>query len=193
MDYRAEFLEIFQQKVSRPGSEKLLAWLDTTDFFRAPASTRFHGACESGLVMHSLNVYHALRERYFEEGDSEETFAICGLLHDLCKANFYKPGTRNVKNEVTGQWEKVPSYSIEDAFPYGHGEKSVYLIERFMRLRTAEAVAIRWHMGGFDDSVRGGSRAMGEAFYQYPLAVKLHLADLTATYLLERGTSNVPR
>ena len=143
--------------------------------------------------MHSLNVYHALRERYFEEGDSEETFAICGLLHDLCKANFYKPGTRNVKNEVTGQWEKVPSYSIEDAFPYGHGEKSVYLIERFMRLRTAEAVAIRWHMGGFDDSVRGGSRAMGEAFYQYPLAVKLHLADLTATYLLERGTSNVPR
>ena len=193
MDYRAEFLEIFQQKVSRPGSEKLLAWLDTTDFFRAPASTRFHGACESGLVMHSLNVYHALRERYFEEGDSEETFAICGLLHDMCKANFYKPGTRNVKNEVTGQWEKVPSYSIEDAFPYGHGEKSVYLIERFMRLRTAEAVAIRWHMGGFDDSVRGGSRAMGEAFYQYPLAVKLHLADLTATYLLERGTSNVPR
>ena len=193
MDYRTEFLEIFQQKVSRPGSEKLLAWLDTTDFFRAPASTRFHGACESGLVMHSLNVYHALRERYFEEGDSEETFAICGLLHDLCKANFYKPGTRNVKNEVTGQWEKVPSYSIEDAFPYGHGEKSVYLIERFMRLRTAEAVAIRWHMGGFDDSVRGGSRAMGEAFYQYPLAVKLHLADLTATYLLERGTSNVPR
>ncbi len=193
MDYRAEFLEIFQQKVSRPGSEKLLAWLDTTDFFRAPASTRFHGACESGLVMHSLNVYHALRERYFEEGDSEETFAICGLLHDLCKANYYKPGTRNVKNEVTGQWEKVPSYSIEDAFPYGHGEKSVYLIERFMRLRTAEAVAIRWHMGGFDDSVRGGSRAMGEAFYQYPLAVKLHLADLTATYLLERGTSNVPR
>ena len=193
MDYRAEFLEIFQQKVSRPGSEKLLAWLDTTDFFRAPASTRFHGACESGLVMHSLNVYHALRERYFEEGDSEETFAICGLLHDLCKANFYKPGTRNVKNEVTGQWEKVPSYRIEDAFPYGHGEKSVYLIERFMRLRTAEAVAIRWHMGGFDDSVRGGSRAMGEAFYQYPLAVKLHLADLTATYLLERGTSNVPR
>ena len=193
MDYRAEFLEIFQQKVSRPGSEKLLAWLDTTDFFRAPASTRFHGACESGLVLHSLNVYHALRERYFEEGDSEESFAICGLLHDLCKANFYKPGTRNVKNEVTGQWEKVPTYSIEDAFPYGHGEKSVYLIERFMRLRTAEAVAIRWHMGGFDDSVRGGSRAMGEAFYQYPLAVKLHLADLTATYLLERGTSTVPR
>ena len=193
MDYREEFIRIFQQHVQRPGAEKLLAWLDTTDFFRAPASTRFHGACESGLVMHSVNVYRALRDNYFEEGDSEESFAICGLLHDLCKANFYKAGTRNVKNEVTGQWEKVPTYNIEDAFPYGHGEKSVYLIERFMRLKPAEAVAIRWHMGGFDDSVRGGSRAMGEAFYMYPLAAKLHLADLTATYLMERGTSSVPR
>ena len=193
MDYREEFINIFKEKVQRPGADKLLAWLDTTDFFRAPASTRFHGACESGLVMYSLNVYYALRDRYFEEGDSEETFAICGLLHDLCKVNFYKAGTRNVKNEVTGQWEKVPTYNIEDAFPYGHGEKSVYLIERFMRLKTPEAVAIRWHMGGFDDSVRGGSRSMGEAFYLYPLAVKLHLADLTATYLMERGTSDVPR
>ncbi|MBQ5754200.1 MAG: hydrolase [Oscillospiraceae bacterium] len=193
MDYREEFIRIFQQHVQRPGAEKLLAWLDTTDFFRAPASTRFHGACEGGLVMHSVNVYRALRDNYFEEGDSEESFAICGLLHDLCKANFYKAGTRNVKNEVTGQWEKVPTYNIEDAFPYGHGEKSVYLIERFMRLKPAEAVAIRWHMGGFDDSVRGGSRAMGEAFYMYPLAAKLHLADLTATYLMERGTSSVPR
>ena len=194
MGDREEFLALWHQHVTRSGSEKLLEWLDKkTDFFTAPASTRFHGACEGGLCMHSLNVYHALHDTFFTEGDSEETFAICALLHDLCKANYYKVGTRNVKNEVTGQWEKVPSYSIEDAFPYGHGEKSVYLIERFMRLRTAEAVAIRWHMGGFDDSVRGGSRAMGEAFYQYPLAVTLHLADLTATYLLERGTSNVPR
>ena len=89
MDYREEFIRIFQQHVQRPGAEKLLAWLDTTDFFRAPASTRFHGACESGLVMHSVNVYRALRDNYFEEGDSEESFAICGLIHDVCKAQFY--------------------------------------------------------------------------------------------------------
>ena len=193
MDQREEFLSIFSQHVTRPGADKLLAWLDTTDFFRAPASTRFHGACAGGLLMHSLNVYHCLRSRYFEEGDSEESFALCALLHDVCKANFYKPGTRNVKNEQTGQWEKVPTFTIEDAFPYGHGEKSVFLIERFLRLRPAEAVAIRWHMGGFDESARGGSFAISQAYDQYPLAVKLHLADLEATYLKEKGTSAVNR
>ena len=193
MDQREEFLSIFAQYVTRPGADKLLAWLDTTDFFRAPASTRFHGACAGGLLMHSLNVYHCLREHYFEPGDSEESFALCALLHDVCKANFYKPGTRNVKNEATGQWEKVPTFTIEDAFPYGHGEKSVFLIERFVRLKPAEAVAIRWHMGGFDDAARGGCFAISQAYDQYPLAVKLHLADLEATYLKEKGTSAVRR
>ncbi|HJB22442.1 MAG TPA: HD domain-containing protein [Candidatus Fournierella merdavium] len=188
MGYREEFCDIWRREVSRPGADKLLDWLSTTDFFKAPASTRFHGACEEGLVMHSLNVYHALMDRYFEEGDNPESMAVCGLLHDLCKANYYKTGSRNVKNEATGQWEKVPVFLVEDQFPYGHGEKSVYLIERFIRLKPAEAVAIRWHMGGFDDAARGGCRAISEAYDAYPLAVKLHLADLTATYLMEKGT-----
>jgi len=101
MDYREEFLQIWHQYVSRPGSEKLLDWLDNkTDFFSAPASTRFHGACDGGLCMHSLNVYHALHDGFFTEGESEESYAICALLHDLCKANYYKKGTRNVKNDV---------------------------------------------------------------------------------------------
>ena len=154
MTDREEFLEIFRTHVTRPGSEKLLDWMDSkTDFFSAPASTRFHGACDGGLCAHSLNVYRVLHGTFFTpDEDSEETFAICALLHDLCKANFYKKGTRNVKNEATGQWEKVPSYSVEDMFPYGHGEKSVFLIERFMKLKVEEAVAIRWHMGGFDDA-----------------------------------------
>ena len=141
--------------------------------------------------MHSLNVYHALHDTFFAEGDNEESFAICALLHDLCKANYYKAGTRNVKNETTGQWEKVPSYSVEDLFPYGHGEKSVFLIERFMKLKVEEAVAIRWHMGGFDDAARGGCFAISEAYDKYPLAVKLHIADLEATYLMEHRTSAV--
>ena len=170
---------------------RLLNWLETTDFFTAPASTRFHGACECGLVMHSINVYNAMMQHFFTEGESAESYAICGLLHDLCKANFYKVGTRNVKNDVTGQWEKVPFYQVADQLPYGHGEKSVYLIEHFMRLKTAEAIAIRWHMGGFDDAVRGGSFAVSDAYNTYPLAVKLHIADLTATYLMEQGTSEV--
>ena len=192
MGDREEFLQIFRQHVTRPGSEKLLDWLDhKTDFFSAPASTRFHGACTGGLCMHSLNVYHALHDTFFTEGESEESFAICALLHDLCKANYYKRGTRNVKNDATGQWEKVPFYQVADQLPYGHGEKSVYLIEHFMRLKTDEAIAIRWHMGGFDDAVRGGSFAVSDAYNRYPLAVKLHASDLIATYLMEQGTSNV--
>ena len=193
MSYKEEFAQIFAANVTRPGAQALLDWLETTDFYTAPASTRFHGACENGLVMHSLNVYHVLHDKYFTSEDNLESFTIVSLLHDLCKANYYKAGFRNVKNEATGQWEKVPTYNVQDAFPFGHGEKSVYLVERFIRLKPTEAIAIRWHMGGFDDAVRGGSYAISNAYDEYPLAVKLHLADLEATYLVEKGTSDVPR
>ena len=159
-DYHAEFVEIYNKNITRPGADRLLNWLETTDFFTAPASTRFHGACECGLVMHSINVYNAMMQHFYTEGENAESYAICGLLHDLCKANFYKVSTRNVKNDATGQWEKVPFYQVADQLPYGHGEKSVYLIEHFMRLKTAEAIAIRWHMGGFDDAARGGCFAV---------------------------------
>ena len=190
MDYKAEFLEIFQREVSREGSESFLKWLEGTDFFTAPASTRYPCACPSGLVMHSLSVYGVMMEKHFTEGeDSRESFALCALLHDLCKAQYYKVSTRNVKNEQTGQWEKANYYAGEDSSPYGHGEKSVFLIERFIRLKPAEATAIRWHMGGFDDAARGGCYAISQAYEKYPLAVKLHLADLESTYLREKGTS----
>ena len=186
------FLSTFRKNVQRPGAEKLLAWMETTDFFTAPASTRFHAAYEGGLLDHSMNVYNVLISKHFDPAsDDIESFTIVSLLHDLCKANYYKKGTRNVKNDATGQWEKVPSYSVEDLFPYGHGEKSVFLIERFMKLHIEEAVAIRWHMGGFDDAARGGCFAISEAYDKYPLAVKLHIADLEATYLMEHRTSAV--
>ena len=171
-----------------------MEWLQKTDFFTAPASSKYHCACRGGLVQHSVSVYHTMMEKHFEQGkDSEESFAICALLHDVCKAQFYKEGFRNVKNDETGQWEKKSVYFVEDSFPYGHGEKSVFLIERFLRLKTSEAVAIRWHMGGFDDAARGGSFAVSQAYERYPLAVKLHLADLESTYLREQGTSAVRR
>lgn len=179
------FLDIYKQYINRPGSAKLLEWMETTDFFTAPASTRFHAAYEGGLLEHSLNVYEVFRNKHFEEEtDDPESVAIVTLLHDLCKAGFYTVEMRNRKNEQ-GKWEKVPFYAIDDRFPYGHGEKSVFLIERFMRLKNEEAVAIRWHMGGFDDAVRGGSFSLAHAFEKYPLAVKLHLSDLEATYLHE--------
>ena len=192
MDYKQKFIEYYQANIHREGADRLLEWLQTTDFFTAPASTRYHCACPSGLVQHSVNVYEVMMEKHFDpETDSAESFALCALLHDVCKAQFHKISTRNVKNEKTGQWEKVPYYTIEDAFPYGHGEKSVFLIERFVRLKPAEATAIRWHMGGFDDAARGGNFSISVAYDKYPIAVKLHLADLEATYLREKETSAV--
>lgn len=192
MNFKEEFTRIYNENISRQGSQELLSWLSTTDFFTAPASTKYHCACEAGLVQHSISVYNTLLEKHFDkDNDNKESFAICALLHDLCKAQFYKVSTRNVKNEVTGAWEKQPFYMVEDSFPYGHGEKSVFLIERFMRLKTAEAMAIRWHMGGFDSSSRGGDFSISVAFEKYPLAVKLHLADLESTYIREKHTSAV--
>ncbi|MBR0183788.1 MAG: HD domain-containing protein [Clostridia bacterium] len=194
-DYKEKFISIFCEKISRNGAEELLNWLRSTDFFSAPASTKFHCAKEGGLVEHSVKVYEVLREKHFEPSDDEESFAICALLHDVCKINFYKVSSRNVKNELTGVWEKVPYYATDDSFPYGHGEKSVFLIERFMRLKPAEAVAIRWHMGGFDDAVKGGgyNSPIAFAFDKYPLSVKLFIADLESTYLREKGTSAVKK
>lgn len=150
MTHKEEFISIYNKYINRAGSKELLDWMQKTDFFTAPASTKYHCACECGLVMHSVSVFNTLMEKHFdEEKDNAESFAIAALLHDLCKAQFYKVSTRNVKNEQTGQWEKQPFYAVEDSFPYGHGEKSVFLIERFMRLKIEEAMAIRWHMGGY--------------------------------------------
>ncbi|TCL42810.1 HD domain-containing protein [Harryflintia acetispora] len=183
---REQFIEIFNEHVKREGASQLLSWLQRTDFFTAPASTRFHLAQEGGLCLHSLNVYRRLCQNPQAAAEySPETLAVCGLLHDICKADFYAVSTRNVKNEQTGQWEKQPFYTVNDQLPYGHGEKSVYIISGFMRLSREEAMAIRWHMGGFDDSVKVGSFALSGAFERYPLAVHLHVADLQATYLDE--------
>lgn len=192
MSLKEEFINIYKENIKRDGADELLSWMETTDFFTAPASTKYHCACQEGLLMHSLNVYKVMMEKHFDkETDSIESATISTLLHDICKSHFYKVSTRNVKNSVTGAWEQVPYYMIDDVFPYGHGEKSVFLIERFMRLKPAEAMAIRWHMGGFDDAARSGGNSMSLAYDKYPLAVKLHMSDLEATYLREKGTSEV--
>ena len=189
-----EFITTYRALIKREGADKLLDYLMTkSDFFTAPASSRFHYDFEGGLCAHSLNVYNRLvkllESEYGEawkETYSPESVAIIGLLHDLCKTNYYKVSYRNVKNEETGAWEKKPFYAVEDELPYGHGEKSVYIISGFMRLTREEAMAINWHMGGFDDRVRGGGFTVGQAYYKYPLAALAHSADFLATYLDER-------
>ncbi len=191
MDLKQEFLDIYRTNITREGSDKLLEYLlsDKSDFFTAPASTRFHGSYEGGLLEHSLNVYHCLKDYLSRDraktvygmNYSEETIAISALLHDICKVNFYKVDYRNAKNEM-GQWEKVPYYTIDDRLPYGHGEKSVYIITGFMRLTREEAFAIRYHMGfsGNDDV-----NQVGKSFEMFPLAFALSTADMEASYFLE--------
>lgn len=191
MNFKEQFLEIYRTHIHREGSAELLEYLESraSDFFTAPASTRFHGSYEGGLVEHSINVYHCLhhyltRERVKEVYGldySDESIAIVSLLHDVCKINCYKPGTRNVKDEH-GVWHTVPTYEFDDKLPYGHGEKSVYILSGYMRLTREEAFAIRYHMGfsGTEDS-----RNVGNAFAMYPLSLALSIADMEATYYLE--------
>lgn len=190
MSYKDQFIDIYNQYVKREGASKLLAYLESTDFFTAPASTKFHLAQEMGLCEHSLNVYYRLKDLVKNEKSdwankiSDETIAIVALLHDVCKAEMYVVDYRNQK-QPDGSWVKVPYYTIDEKLPYGHGEKSVYIINGFMRLTREEAICINWHMGGFDERVKGGSFSISRAFQQYPLAVLLHIADVMASYLDE--------
>ena len=188
MDVKEEFINIAKREIHRGGVENLLSWLESTDFFTAPASSRYHGAFESGLVMHSLNVHRQLKGlvgHYSSDDDgvaiTYESIAVVALFHDLCKVGLYKVSTRNVKNERTGQWEKVPFYKHEEDFPFGgHGSKSVYLVQHFMELSPEEAAAINCHMGPWDRQDYGRP---GDVFEHNRLAWLLHVADEAATYI----------
>ncbi len=190
MNAKEEFIDLYKTHIKRPGADKLLEYLqsDASDFFTAPSSTRFHGSHEGGLVEHSVNVYHCLKDylsrprtkELYGMDYSDETIALVALLHDICKLNFYKIDYRNAK--IDGVWEKVPYYTIDDTLPYGHGEKSVYIISSYMRLSREEAFAIRYHMGfsGVEDK-----NSIGRAFEMFPLAFALSTADMEASYYLE--------
>jgi HD superfamily phosphohydrolase YqeK len=186
-EQQESFLSLCSKNIQRAGIEDLLEWVSTSDFFTAPASTRYHGSHDGGLLQHSLNVYDCLTEEIelagLEERYAPETVTIVALFHDICKANFYKKGIRNVKEN--GQWVQKEVFEIDEKFPCGHGEKSVIILQNFMRLSAEEIYAIRAHMGGFDTSVKGGDYFIGKIFEKSKLALLLHLADMKATYLLE--------
>lgn len=183
---KEEFLELLKS-VNREGMEDLIKFIEEkTDFFTAPASTRYHGSFEGGLLEHSLNVYKILSDKVknscIDIKVSEDTLKIITLLHDICKVNFYKVDYRNAKNE-RGEWEKVPYYTIDDKIPYGHGEKSVMMLTEYIKLTSEEKYCIRWHMGFTEPKELYGT--LGEAYKKYPLALLLHEADLEATYFFD--------
>ena len=186
---KTRFLSICEKAIHRDGTAELLDWLESkSDFFSAPASSRFHLAYCGGLVKHSLNVYdqlvllkEAYRQFIADESEfSDESIAVVALMHDLCKVNMYKPDTRNVK--VNGVWTTEPVYTIDEKFAYGgHGSKSVFLVERFIKLKPHEAVAINCHMGSWD-----GGKNVGNAYGKNMLAWLLHVADEAATFVVEK-------
>lgn len=180
---KARFLDICRTTIHRDGIENLLDWLEKSDFFTAPASTKYHSNYEGGLLEHSLNVYDALlvlRDTFVQDKPiSDESVAVAALFHDLCKVNFYKADTRNVKKD--GVWTTVPVYTIDERFVFGgHGSKSVFLAERFIRLELDEAVAINCHMGASD-----GNKDVYRAYEACPLAYLLNMADGVATFFME--------
>lgn len=201
--------EALLSSVNRNGIDKLLGYIrNNTDFYKAPASTRFHLACEGGLLQHSLNVYDCLVAKKDSPiwkpilaGIPDESLIIMALLHDLCKANFYMEGTKNQKtydpekvaaaepwqrkHDQAGDyiWETVKTYQVDDQLPLGHGEKSVMLVQCYIRLTMQEVMAIRWHMG-FSDA-RENYNSIGLAMEKYPVVLALNEADLEATKILE--------
>jgi len=195
INYKDEYEKIFTEKIKREGADKILKYLNESDFFDAPASTRFHSNHAGGLVEHCVKVYHrfvSILEKEYgadylsKNPEMPESVAIIALLHDICKVGCYKVEERNVK--VGNEWTKKPYYAYDDPLPYGHGEKSVYMISGFMRLSREEAMAINWHMGGYDARNQSGSYVLGEAFQKFPLALLFHVADLMTSYLDEKIT-----
>ena len=187
MNTKERFISILGT-VKRDGIAELMQWLEDSDFYTCPASTRYHGAHESGLVEHSLNVYDQakrLLNAYPEIEVKEESVIISALLHDLCKVNFYVTEKRNRKNDL-GQWESYDTYSIKERFCFGgHGSKSVFITQHFIKLTNEEAVAINCHMGAND-----GNTYVGNSYEQFPLAWIIHVADEAATYLDESTRDN---
>ena len=179
---KEEFISLLRS-TNREGIEEVIQFLEKSDFYKAPASTRFHGSFEGGLLEHSMKVYeilkHKVKNSVLDLNVSDDTLIIIALLHDICKVNFYKVDYRNAKNE-RGEWEKVPYYTVDDTIPYGDGEKSVMMITEYMKLTVEEKYCIRWHMGFTEP--KEAYNTLGQAFKKFPLALILHEADLEATY-----------
>jgi hypothetical protein len=198
-DEREEFYQLIKS-TGREGMPDLLRYLtEDTDFFIAPSSTKYHDARDGGLLHHSLKTYYNLvfLHEAFNVEVPVESLIVIGLLHDICKANFYKTSTRNVKKELPGgfsEWVKEPYIDIEDQFPIGHGEKSTIILLRYISLTDIEIMGIRWHMMAYDDLhySYAGNLAITNACAMFPIIPLVHIADLSASFLEMRPAPDQP-
>lgn len=200
---KEEFISLINSINREFDKEKLINWLENkSDFFTAPASTKYHCGYEGGLCEHSLNVYYALRNLNYsympeltatseevEQGIhkykyDEDTLKIVGLLHDISKANYYEIFNRNVKDN-NGNWQQVQDYRIkEDRFIYGNDEQNTeFMVSTFIPLTVDERVALLHKSGGkaFDSNQEN----IPTIFSKYKLAALLHCADMLSCYVLE--------
>lgn len=180
MTNKEQFIDIVQKNIHRDGINELMFWLEQSDFYEAPASTRFHESYPGGLCEHSINVYYHLKHlnEVYQLNVSMESIAIVALFHDLCKVNCYTVSSKNVKDEETGTWHKEPYYKWNEKNKFGgHGSKSVYIVQYYMKLYFEEACAINCHMG----IENGNCNQILDAYRDTPLAFLLHTADMAST------------
>ena len=182
------------RSTNRDGIEKLISYLSKHDYFTAPASTKYHLSCAGGLAQHSLNVYYNMMQLYYGDAWKDKTtpyptrdqevehdnIVIVALLHDLCKVDFYRATSRNVKEN--GAWKEVQVFEVNEQMPImGHGSKSVIVAQQFIRLYFPEIQAISFHMG-MQDGDSPFSRTVSDVFGTVQLALYVHLADIKATF-----------
>ena len=208
MEMKGDFIALLR-KINRPNAniEGLIQKLEATDFFIAPASTKYHNCCYGGLLAHSLNVYNNLemlvKMKGLEESIPKDSIRICGLLHDMAKINLYEPTVRNKKvySETGSKWDEMGRFdwvaerawsvkSEKDRFIYGSTEEnSVYMVQCYIPLMLAESAAILNHRGGIGGSSEKVAIASA-SFTRFNLALLLHEADMIATYIDEAGWQN---
>lgn len=200
---KQRFIDLCNEHIHREGLDKVLAYLEKSDFYTAPSSTRFHLNEDGGLCLHSVNVFEAACKIYnemakpaivngtspFTEEVSMESIAIATLFHDLCKIKLYHK-TERWKKDDKNRWVSYPGYEVKDDFPLGHGEKSCLMLSWYMRLKPEEMLAIRWHMGMFDMGESGTPLRMSffSATDKSPLVSIVHAADFLTSNLWEKTT-----
>ncbi|MBV4422944.1 HD domain-containing protein [Clostridium tyrobutyricum] len=169
---------------TRKDIDKVIEFLKSSDFFEAPASTKYHGNYNGGLAEHSLNVYRLFADKNekFDLGLSKDNVIISALLHDFCKINFYYKALC-WKKDKSNKWKSYIGYKVKDNFPVGHGEKSVIMIQHFIDLTKEEIFLIRWHMGMTEPKEM--QMNLNNTYNIFPAAVAIHTADMEASYLLE--------
>lgn len=194
-DEKRNTVQTLLSGTGRNGVDNVISFLETSDYFTAPSSMKYHSNYDGGLVDHSLLVlstgYRLLEMMKVMNPDigtrvAADSLILTTLLHDTCKCSFYKAADK-WRKDSSGRWESYKGYEIDDRFPIGHGEKSVIMLQKFgLDLNAEEMLAIRWHMGTWDGSSMNDSKtAYLHSIDMSPLLVVVQTADSVSSLTME--------